>query len=195
MPVHQGSGPAGRSVRGSGIERSYLRMNRFKRKVGQNSCCHLLKQKAVFQVDALVILWARIVDRINMDSVMAGLTHVQLSSMLERLGYNHVLRATGPPFGCRLLFNLAADPDQAAAALYVCRTAAEAQKVCILLHITCTTKSFSEVFNYSQLKIKKQMVLSNKERCLDTMCNVTETGQVYKNNKLADCNQQYVCCI
>lgn len=81
------------------------------------------------QVDALVILWARVVDRINMGSLLAGLSHTQLSSLLSRLGYSHVLRAVGPPFGCRLSFAIAGDPDQEAAARHVCRMAGEAQKV------------------------------------------------------------------
>jgi hypothetical protein len=76
-----------------------------------------------------VILWARIVDRANMASVLSGLTHAQLSSMLARLGYSHVLQAVGPPFGCRLSFAITEDSDQEVAARHVCSIAAEAQKV------------------------------------------------------------------
>lgn len=79
-----------------------------------------------------MILWARVIDRINMVSVLSGLSPVHLSSMLSRLGYSHVLRAVGPPFGCRLSFTVVGDPDQAAAARHVCKMAAEAQKVRVL---------------------------------------------------------------
>jgi hypothetical protein len=80
------------------------------------------------QVDALVILWARITDRVNVAALLPSLTAAQLQQLLGRLGHSHVLKALGPPFGCRLTFRISGDADQAAAAKHICKTAAEAQQ-------------------------------------------------------------------
>lgn len=83
-----------------------------------------------------MILWARVVDRVNISSLMAAMSDEQLSSMLSRLGYSHVLHAVGPPFGCHLSFAVAEDADQEVAARHVIKTAAETQKVHIRSHKT-----------------------------------------------------------
>lgn len=81
------------------------------------------------QVDAVIALWGRVVDKPNLAPKLVQLGDAALQALQSRLGCFNLARHLHSPFGARFRFDIASNADHAAAARQLCQNAAALQAV------------------------------------------------------------------
>lgn len=120
-----------RQLRQAGVQRTCRAFAACHTLTSQQACLVLacLQYSREAQVDAVVALWGRIVDKANLAQALVQLGALALHALQSRLGCFNFLRHVQSPFGARFRFDIAQDADQAAAARQLCQSAAAVQAI------------------------------------------------------------------